>query len=124
MRLKLDENLPPALAALARSRGHEADTIVEQGLRGVSDEVVFQHCRDDERVLISLDLDFSNPVRFPVKGTLGRIILRPHRTLTATIELHFIVALALLDQGDIREKICVVEPSRVRIHDDSDSIEG
>jgi hypothetical protein len=61
----------PFFAALARSRGHEADTIVEQGLRGVSDEVVFQHCRDDEPVLITLDLDFSNPVRFSRERDLG-----------------------------------------------------
>lgn len=117
MKLKLDENLSPALAALARSHGHEADTVVEQGLRGVNDEAVFQHCCDEGRLLITLDLDFANPVRFPEKGTPGRIILRPRRPLTTAIRLQFIAALALLDRGELWGKICVVEPGRIRIHD-------
>ncbi|MEO8033469.1 MAG: DUF5615 family PIN-like protein [Acidobacteriota bacterium] len=115
--MKLDENLSPELAALARSRGHQADTVVEQGLRGVSDEVVFEHCCQKGRLLITLDLDFANPLRFPEKGTPGRIILRPQSTLMSVIRGQFLAALALLDRDDLRGKLCVVEPGRVRIHD-------
>ncbi len=40
MRIKLDENLPSSLAAVLTELGHDADTVVQEGLGGVSDTEV------------------------------------------------------------------------------------
>jgi len=49
VRLKLDENLPAAAAALLRARGFEADTVHDEGLVGRSDDVVWQAAPDHEQ---------------------------------------------------------------------------
>lgn len=40
MKFKVDENLPVEAADLLREAGHEADTVLEEGLCGTEDEVL------------------------------------------------------------------------------------
>jgi predicted nuclease of predicted toxin-antitoxin system len=41
MKIKLDENLPRALASKLASMGHDVRTVVEQGIAGEADPVVW-----------------------------------------------------------------------------------
>jgi predicted nuclease of predicted toxin-antitoxin system len=79
MRFKLDENLDPSFAGSLELAGHDVASVRGQNLGGCSDEVIRAVCVAENRTLITLDLDFSNPVRFPMAGTAGIIILRPPR---------------------------------------------
>jgi hypothetical protein len=38
VKFKLDENLPPLLAAISISAGHDIDTVTQEGLIGALDE--------------------------------------------------------------------------------------
>ena len=69
MKIKLDENFDPRLAPVLQSHGLDVDTILAERLSGSTDEVVYATCQTLGRVLITLDLDFSNPFRFPPEGT-------------------------------------------------------
>src|SRR5215203_5196751 len=80
MRFKLDENLDPSFAGPLESAGHDVASVRGQSLGGRSDELIRAVCVAESRTLVTLDLDFSNPVRFPVAGTAGIIILRPPKT--------------------------------------------
>ena len=60
MKFKLDENLSPSLLAMFAATGHDAHSVVQQALGGQPDERVIDVCRREGRVLITLDLDFSN----------------------------------------------------------------
>ena len=73
MKFKLDVHLLARLAA----GGHEADTILAQRLSGQADEVIYEACCKSGHVLITLDLDYSNPLRFPPELTQGIVVLRP-----------------------------------------------
>ena len=64
MRLKLDENLGQAIAEIFREAGHDVAT-VQQGLGGIQDEALYNRCRQEGMCLVTLDLDFSNVLRFP-----------------------------------------------------------
>jgi predicted nuclease of predicted toxin-antitoxin system len=64
MKLKLDENLGKRGAELFRAAGHEVATVSEQLLTSASDEKLINTCHAEQRCLITLDLDFSNPLRF------------------------------------------------------------
>ena len=77
MRFKLDENLDVRLASLFVDAGQEAKTVLEEGLSGRSDEAIYAICVAERRILVTLDLDFSNPIRFPPAATEGIVILRP-----------------------------------------------
>lgn len=65
MRLKLDENLGARGAELLRAAGHDVATVYEQKLGSANDVRVLEVCVGEKRCLVTLDLDFANPLAFP-----------------------------------------------------------
>lgn len=59
-----------------RQAGHDVATVVEQGLQSASDPDVIEVCRAEGRCLVTLDLDFSNPLRFNPADYSGIVVLR------------------------------------------------
>ena len=78
MNFKLDENLHPENGELLRERGHDVATVHDQGLRGHEDQEIAEVCRQEGRILLSFDLDFSNIQMFPPRAPRG-----PHRPQAA-----------------------------------------
>ena len=76
MKLKLDENLGRRCVDILRAAGHEAATVTEQDLTGSEDSHLIRVCRDEDRCLLTLDLDFSNPLRFPPDKYAGIAVIR------------------------------------------------
>lgn len=58
MKFKIDENLPVEAVLLLPESGHDALSVHDQGLRGASDARLRDICKAEERVPITLDLDF------------------------------------------------------------------
>jgi predicted nuclease of predicted toxin-antitoxin system len=79
MRFKFDENLESHLAVPLSAAGHDVSTVLAERLSGRPDETIYAVCQAERRILVTLDLDFSNPLRFPVAGTPGIFVLRPSR---------------------------------------------
>lgn len=65
MRLELDENIDARLAVILQQAGHEATTVRDQGLHGTVDPELYDHWISEGHVLMTLDLDFSNVLRYP-----------------------------------------------------------
>jgi len=120
MRLKLDENLGQAIAKTFREAGHDVATVQEQGLGGIQDEALYTRCRQEGLCLVTLDLDFSNVLRFPPQPTAGLAVLRPggQPTLAALHALAQRLVQALSIEP-IASRLWVVEPGRIRIHESS-----
>lgn len=76
MKIKLDENLPRSLSAILRKIGFSADTVFDENLQGVSDKVLWQTVKSENRFLITQDLDFSNEKKFKAGTHAGIILLR------------------------------------------------
>ncbi len=55
MKDKLDENMDVRLMDLLAARGHDAATVVGQRLTGTEDDGIYSVCRDEGRVLVTLD---------------------------------------------------------------------
>jgi predicted nuclease of predicted toxin-antitoxin system len=87
MRLKLDENIDERLAVLLRDAGHNTSTVREQGLHGTVDPDLYNHTVLEGRVLVTLDLDFSNVFRYPPKPTPGLVVLRGPDDLFPTVKV-------------------------------------
>ncbi|MDP2208179.1 MAG: DUF5615 family PIN-like protein [Bacteroidota bacterium] len=64
---KLDENLPVELADLLKSENWEACTVYEEHLSGKPDSTIADICKKEKKVLVSLDLDFSDIRTYPPK---------------------------------------------------------
>jgi len=74
MKVKLDENMPAALAEQLHRLGHDVHTVVEESLAGQSDPDIWAAAQDERRFLITQDLDFSDVRQF-VPGTHAGILL-------------------------------------------------
>ena len=97
MRAKLDENLGRSCAALLADGGHDVATVLGQGMASWSDGALLEACREEGRVLVTLDMDFSNPLRFPPEGTPGIAVLD-----------------AALSDNPIAGRLWIVQPGTVR----------
>ena len=76
MRLKLDENLGKQAAEMLRQAGHDARTVSEQGVQGAPDRTLIETCRREGRCLVTLDLEFGNPLLFRPSDYHGIAVLR------------------------------------------------
>lgn len=117
MRFKLDENLDVRLARLMGESGHDVDTVLAERLSGQPDESVYQACIGSGRALVTLDLDFSNPIRFPPASTEGIAVLRPRRPVLALIRATLVSVLRQIQSTELKGKLWIVEPGRIRVYD-------
>jgi predicted nuclease of predicted toxin-antitoxin system len=117
VKFKLDENLSPSLARLFTAAGHDAHSVIEQALGGQPDERVIDVCGQEQRALITFDLDFSNIHAYPPHQYAGIAVLRlasqAHSAAEAAIER----ILALLPQERFSGTLWIVEADRVRIRE-------
>jgi predicted nuclease of predicted toxin-antitoxin system len=116
VKLKLDENLSRRAADLIRAAGHDAVTVVSQGLRGAADESLFEVCKSESRALITLDRDFGQVLRYPPSASAGIVILevgpRPSPALLDRVRELLIVLRTQSPDGSL----WIVEPGRLRVH--------
>jgi predicted nuclease of predicted toxin-antitoxin system len=119
MRFKLDENIDARLTALLHEAGHDATTVREQGLHGTEDPDLFNYCVSEARSLVTLDLDFSNVLRYPPERTPGVIVLRGPDDLFPTVKILMQTLLQALTSENPSGHLWIVEPGRVRIHEDN-----
>lgn len=115
MKLKLDENLGRHIAELFRSAGHDVATVVDQHLAGAADERLLQVCIAETRALVTLDLDFANPLRFDPAETSGIAVLRvptlPGRT---DLDEAAKTLIGQLNSSPIAGHLWIVSRSRIR----------
>jgi predicted nuclease of predicted toxin-antitoxin system len=118
MKIKLDENLGSLGVALLEADGHDVKTIAGQQMSGARDERIYEACRDESRVLVTLDRDFGQTIRFPPEVTAGIVVLECKGRLSPTMILARLTELAmLLRTRPIDRELWIVEPGRVRIHE-------
>ena len=117
MKIKLDEKIGRRGWELLEAAGHDAMTVRDQDLGGASDQALFEVCAREHRVLITLDRDFGQVLRFPPENSAGLVVLdlgpRPtHAGLLARLRSF----LSLADSRKPSGELWIVEPGRVRIH--------
>jgi len=120
MRIKLDENIDVRLTALLKEAGHDAITVQEQGLQGIADRELYELCKAEGCILVTLDLDFSNLLHFPPEGTPGLVVLRGPNQLFVTMRVLIETLIDALIKESPLNKLWIVEPGRLRIHEETE----
>jgi predicted nuclease of predicted toxin-antitoxin system len=117
VRFKLDENLPRKAVELLVTAGHDAVSVLDQGLGGANDRRLMAVCRDEGRALVSLDLDFSNIEAYPPEDYFGIVVLRPSKQDAGEILRTLGRTLPLLGEEQLRGRLWIVRQDSVRIRD-------
>lgn len=121
MKFKFDENLGSIGKAVMETDGHDVMTAVEQDLSGADDQRLYQVCRLEQSVLVTMDLDFAEVLRFPPEPTAGIAVLRtPGRQSPAKILARVTDLSAFLRIEPIEGRLWIIEPGRVRVHQQRD----
>ena len=115
MKFKFDENLPSDLGALLRAVGHAAHSVPDEDLRGAADPSIAKVCQDEQRILITLDLDFAHIKNYPPQGYPGIIVLRLARQDRDTVLAIIPRILTLLQTEPIAQRLWIVDDNRTRI---------
>ena len=117
MRFKLDENLPLELKRLFTESGHDAVTVLDQGMGGAADSQVASVCFLEERVLLTQDVDFADIRMYPPGQYPGIVVFRlASQTRDDLLEIGAILIEALARSSPERQ-LWIVEGSRVRIRE-------
>ncbi len=115
MRVKPDENLTRHPKAALMDRGHDVETIADEGLLSQTDSAVAAAAKSEGRVIFTLDSDFADVRRFPPGEHPGVVLFRP-RTIGPRAVNAFIESFAARpDLADLAGALVIVEPHRIRM---------
>jgi predicted nuclease of predicted toxin-antitoxin system len=115
MRFKVDENLPIELADLLINLGHDARTVNDEHLQGVDDPHLLKTCDEEKRILVTLDIDFSDIRAYPPTDHEGIIVLRVGNQSKPHVLEVFGRVVPLFAQERIQGRLWVAEENIVRI---------
>lgn len=118
MKFKLDENFGRSIQKILEESGHDARTVQEENLQGAPDPDVFTAAKSEERILITMDHGSGNVLVYDYKGTAGVAVINPPgRTTLALLRLLTMTLLQGLTKDEIRGRLWIVEPGRIREHE-------
>jgi predicted nuclease of predicted toxin-antitoxin system len=115
VKLKLDENLGHRIAELLRLADHDVTTVPSQNLYSSSDKNLLETCRIEKRCLVTLDLEFGNPLVFKPSNYEGIAVLRLPSKPTSDDLLRAVQTLAGgLTRKEIKGKLWIIQRGRIR----------
>lgn len=114
MKFKIDENLPVETVSTFREKGFEADTVGDESLSGADDEAIANRVRAEKRILVTLDLDFSNIRAYPPDEYAGIIVLRLKTQDKPTVLRYVRRVAAAVEQRNPDDELWIVQHDRIR----------
>jgi predicted nuclease of predicted toxin-antitoxin system len=115
LQVLLDENLDVRLVGDLNREGHDVSHDRQTPLRGKEDPEVLEFARNEGRVMITLDSDFSNITRFPPARFSGIIRLRLNSIRYASVRLVLVKLLRALEGVPLEGRLVVATEVRFRI---------
>jgi predicted nuclease of predicted toxin-antitoxin system len=97
-------------------------TVASQSLEKAEDSKLIECCRREKRALVSLDLDFANPLHFRPSDYSGIAVLRVPRRPSHEDLLRAIRTLAAgIERENLEGKLWIVEAGRIRVFQEKQS---
>ena len=117
MNFKLDENLGSRGKDFLIKAGHQVETVHDEGLNTASDLTIINTCKSEGLCLVTLDVDFGNPLRFNPADYRGIAVVRLPAKFTFSDLMIAISTLArAVETESIDGKLWIVERGRIRIY--------
>ena len=115
MRFKLDENLPVELAELFRDAGHDAVTVLDQGLMGARDSDLASVCMREGRAIVTFDTDFADIRTYPPGAYHGLVVFRLDSQARGHVLEIGTRLFEILSGASLAGQLRIVEEARIRV---------
>ena len=115
MRLKLDENLSRHLKPQLIALGHDTLTVADEGLLSRPDTEIAAAAITEDRMLLTLDLDFANILRYPPGSHSGIVLFRPRSMGPLTVNRIISDFVQRHDLDALKGCLAIVEADRIRV---------
>jgi predicted nuclease of predicted toxin-antitoxin system len=103
---------------MLREAGFEADTVAGEGLCGSVDSELLEHCRAQDRVLVSLDLGFADVRAYPPKSHSGIVVFRSKSQDKSMVIALLARLVPVLKRQPPRQQLWIVELDRIRYREE------
>jgi predicted nuclease of predicted toxin-antitoxin system len=90
----------------------------EEKLSGAGDSALSELCRAEDRVLMTLDLDFANVQAYPPKSHPGIVVFRSKSQDKPTLVALLKRLVPALLQLSPKHQLWIVEPDRIRYREE------
>jgi len=85
MRILADENIPLSVVKALKEEGHDIVTLYDLGKTGITDESVVDVAEREDRIILTLDLDFGHIYYFTKRGLVNIIVVRSKMPISENI---------------------------------------
>jgi len=115
MKFLVDQPVSPMLADWLRRAGHDAYHLREQGLSRLRDEEIFARAVDEDRVIVTADLDFSRIIALSGREAPGLILFRGGSMTDEQMLLSLQTVLKHVPVHELGRLVVVVDRGSLRV---------
>jgi predicted nuclease of predicted toxin-antitoxin system len=115
MKLKLDENLSRHLKPLLTRLGHDVLTAADENLLSCSDTEIAAAALREERMLLTLDIEFADLRKYPPGSHPGIILFRPPSFGPLSVNKFIADFVNSADLSRLTSCVAIVDPVNVRV---------
>ncbi len=114
MKFLVDMPLSPALAAWLVQQGHDASHASQLGLDRASDASILRRAQEEQRVLVTVDLDYPRLLALTQAESPGLILFRGGNYSEVEAVDRLTRALETIPNEELPRSIVVIEKGRIR----------
>ena len=117
MKFKLDENIPLAISTTLHQAGIDTITVLDEQFSGATDAHLFEIVQAEQRILITLDLDFSDIRNYPPASHAGIIVLRSKSQDVSSLIMIIKRLIPVLSHESLEHRLWIVDDEKLRIRE-------
>jgi predicted nuclease of predicted toxin-antitoxin system len=112
----IDNALSPVVAERLKASGHDATHVRDYDMQAASDNEIFEHAQQEQRVLVSADTDFGTLLAARRDSAPSVVLFRHGMQRRPEQQSETLLAnLARIERDLAEGSIVVIEPGRIRI---------